>query len=114
MIKTLIVDDEQHCIDSIIKLTESFDSNLEIVATCSTVDDALAKTKTLQPDLVFLDIEIHNKTGFDYLENLGDYNFNVIFTTAFNDYAIKAFKYSAMDYLLKPIDKDDFIKQLKD
>ena len=67
MIKTLIVDDEQHCIDSIIKLIESFGTNLEIVATCSTVDDALAKTKTLHPDLVFLDIEIHNKTGFDYV-----------------------------------------------
>jgi len=109
MIKTLIVDDEQHCIDSIKKLILSHAKNLEIVATCSTVTDALEKTNALQPDLVFLDIEIHNQTGFDYLESLSGYNFNVIFTTAFNDYAIKAFKYSAMDYLLKPIDKHDFI-----
>ncbi|MBU2938841.1 response regulator [Lacinutrix sp. C3R15] len=109
MIKTLIVDDEQHCIDSLIRLVETHAANLKIIATCTTIEDALKKTKLLQPDLVFLDIEIHNKTGFDYLEDLGNYNFNVIFTTAFNDYAIKAFKYSAMDYLLKPIDKDDFI-----
>ncbi len=113
MIKTLIVDDEQHCIDSIKKLITSHAKNLEIVATCNTVADALEKTNALQPDLVFLDIEIHNQTGFDYLESLGNYNFNVIFTTAFNDYAIKAFKYSAMDYLLKPMDKDDFIGAIK-
>ena len=112
MIKTLIVDDEQHAIESIKKLITLHAKNLEIVATCNTVADAIEKTNVLQPDLVFLDIEIHNQTGFDYLEQLGAYNFNVIFTTAFNNYAIKAFKYSAMDYLLKPIDKDDFTQAM--
>lgn len=109
MIRTVIVDDEQHCIDSLKRLIERYASNLEIVATSRSVETALVKTKALQPALVFLDIEINNQTGFDFLESLGAYNFHVIFTTAFNEYAIKAFKYSAMDYLLKPIDKDDFI-----
>lgn len=109
MIKALIVDDEQHCIDRVVKLLSDFDSKIEIVGTCNTVKDALDTAKKLQPDLVFLDIEIHNETGFDFLEQLGIYDFNVIFTTAFDNYAIKAFKYSASDYLLKPIDKDDFI-----
>ncbi|WP_452227056.1 LytR/AlgR family response regulator transcription factor [Lacinutrix cladophorae] len=113
MIKTLIVDDEQHCIDSLIRLVKKYATNLKIIATCTTVEDALEKTKTLQPDLVFLDIEIHNKTGFDYLEALGNYNFNVIFTTAFNNHALKAFKYSVADYLLKPMDKEDFIEAMQ-
>lgn len=109
MIKTLIIDDEQHCIDSIKRLIDNYGKNLDIVAACSTIEDAIKMTNSLSPDLVFLDIEIHEKTGFDYLEQLGKYDFNLIFTTAYNNYAIKAFKYSAMDYLLKPIDKDDFI-----
>lgn len=112
MIRAIIVDDEQHCTDRVLKLVSSFDSNIEVIATCNTVDDAVTKTNTLNPDLVFLDIEIHDKTGFDYLEQLGDYDFNLIFTTAFNNFAIKAFKYSAMDYLLKPIDRDDFINAI--
>lgn len=109
MIRTLIIDDEQHCIDSIKKLIDNYGKNLDIVATCSTVEDAIKMTNSLNPDLVFLDIEIHDKTGFDFLEQLGEFDFHLIFTTAFDNYAIKAFKYSAMDYLLKPIDKDDFI-----
>ncbi len=109
MIRAIIVDDEQHCIDRVLKLISNYDTNIEVIATCQTVDDAIKRTNELNPDLVFLDIEIHDKTGFDYLEQLGDYDFNLIFTTAFNDYAIKAFKYSAMDYLLKPIDQDDFV-----
>jgi len=113
MIRTLIIDDEQHCIDRIEKLINDYGKNLNIIATCSTVEDALKKTDALNPDLVFLDIEIHDKTGFDYLEQLGEFDFHLIFTTAFDNYAIKAFKYSAMDYLLKPIDNDDFIKAIE-
>lgn len=108
MIRTLIVDDEQHCINRLHKLISDYDNKLDIIATSSTVKDALIQAQALKPDLVFLDIEINDKTGFDFLEQIGTYNFKVIFTTAFNNYAIKAFKYSALDYLLKPIDKDDF------
>ena len=113
MIRTLIIDDEQHCIDRIEKLIKVYGDNLKVVGTCSTVEEAIEKTNLLNPDLVFLDIEIHDQTGFDYLEQLGEFDFNLIFTTAFNNYAIKAFKYSAMDYLLKPIDSDDFIGAIK-
>lgn len=109
MIRTLIIDDEQHCIDRIKKLIQDYGTNLNLITTCSTVEEGIKATNAFNPDLVFLDIEIHDKTGFNYLEQLGDFNFNLIFTTAFDNYAIKAFKYSAMDYLLKPIDKDDFI-----
>ena len=108
MIRTLIVDDEQHCINRLLNLIEKFKSTFEVIGTCNTVDSAIKTFKKLNPDLVFLDIEIHDKTGFQFLEQTNMKNFKVIFTTAFDEYAIKAFKYNAIDYLLKPIDSDDF------
>lgn len=108
MIKTIIIDDEQHCIDAILKLTSNFHNMFKIIGTFTNVDSAVAATPDLDPDLVFLDIEIKNKTGFNYLEELGSINFNVVFTTAYDKYAVKAFKFSALSYLLKPIDIDEF------
>ncbi|GAA4233332.1 LytTR family DNA-binding domain-containing protein [Postechiella marina] len=107
MIKTIIIDDEQHCIDVVLKLCSKYDV-FDIIGTFNTVEDGIKGTKKLQPDLVFLDIKIKNKTGFDFLKEIGQINFNVIFTTAFETYAVEAFRFSALDYLLKPIDKDDF------
>lgn len=112
MIRTIIIDDEKHCSDRVLKLISDHAPNLKVIKVCNNVEEAVDATKTLDPELVFLDIEMHDKTGFDYLEKLGSYNFNLIFTTAFDNYAIKAFKYSAMDYLLKPIDSDDFIQAI--
>jgi len=108
MIKTLIVDDEQHCIDRLLHLINTSSIPLDIVAACTSVDEAIKATKQFQPQLVLLDIKIHDKTGFDYLEQLDTYSFDVVFTTAFENYAIKAIKFSAFDYLLKPIDAEDF------
>ena len=108
MIKTIIIDDEAHCSDRILSLTKQLPNTFNILAVIDTVDDALKMVPQLQPDLVFLDIKIHDKTGFDFLQELNDVNFKIIFTTAFDNYAIKAFKFSAFDYLLKPIDSDDF------
>jgi two-component system, LytTR family, response regulator len=117
MIKTIIIDDEQHGIDYLLSIMRSYKNTFNVIATCQSVEEALVATKNLQPELVFLDIKIHDKTGFDYLEQLGNINFEVIFTTAFESYAIKAFKFSALDYLLKPIDTDEFnytVKRLEE
>ncbi len=108
MIKTIIIDDEQHCIGRLLNLIKTYNDTFNVVATCQTVEEALLATENLQPELVFLDIMIHDKTGFNYLEQLDTINFKIIFTTAFSNYAIKAFKFSAFDYLLKPIDTNDF------
>ncbi|MFD2914814.1 LytR/AlgR family response regulator transcription factor [Psychroserpens luteus] len=108
MIKTILVDDEQHCITRLLDLIARHPNTFHVVATCNTVEEALDVVPKLQPDLVFLDIKIHKKTGFDFLREINDVNFKVIFTTAFDNFAIKAFKFSAFDYLLKPIDSDDF------
>tara|TARA_R110002111_G_scaffold248275_2_gene311815 strand:+ start:8411 stop:9145 length:735 start_codon:yes stop_codon:yes gene_type:complete len=108
MIKTIIIDDEKHCSDRILNLIEQHPNSFNVLAVIDSVDEALKIVPQLHPDLIFLDIKIHDKTGFDFLQEIDAITFKVIFTTAFDNYAIKAFKFSAIDYLLKPIDSDDF------
>jgi len=108
MINTIIVDDEQHCIDRIVNLTTCYENTFNVLGSYSTVDEAVKATELLKPDLVFLDVKIHDKTGFDYLKQLSVVTFEVVFTTAYERYAVQAFKFNALDYLLKPIDSDHF------
>ncbi|HPF96700.1 MAG: response regulator transcription factor [Mangrovimonas sp.] len=106
MIKTIIVDDEQHCIDWLKDLLSPH-PEVEILATFQSVDEAAKLLKHFKPDVLFLDVQIHDKTGFDLLKELKTVDFEVIFTTAHERFAVQAFKFSAVDYLLKPIDEDD-------
>lgn len=108
----LIIDDEQHCIDRLLKLIKDH-TDFNLLTTCMSVEDGIAAINKYNPDLVFLDIQIHDKTGFDLLRSLPSVNFQVIFATAYENFAIKAFKFSALDYLLKPVDTDDFINAIK-
>ena len=80
---------------------------LNCLAPFRSVEEGLKAIKQLKPQLVFLDVEINDKTGFDLLQQLNEINFEVIFTTAYDKYAVQAFKFSAIDYLLKPVDADD-------
>jgi two-component system LytT family response regulator len=118
MIKAIIIDDEQHCIDRLKNLMVNYLSNeVSIIGSYNNIDDAYKGIIALQPDLVFLDVQINHETGFDLLRKLPIISFDVIFTTAFEQYAIKAFKFSAADYLLKPIDVDDLkdsVKRIKE
>ncbi len=108
MIKVLIVDDEQHCIDRLSKLLHPSHNNiLEIAGTALTVEEGIEKINLLKPDLIFLDVQIDDKTGFDLLRAIPEINFAIIFTTAYEKFAIQAIKFSAIDYLLKPIDDTD-------
>ena len=107
MIKILIVDDEVAA-GSIMKIL--IEKHIPVptqIHVCENANDALEMLKTFHPTLVMLDIEMPNMNGFDFLSMVTDNNFDVIFTTAFNQYAIKAIRFSALDYLLKPIDKLD-------
>lgn len=114
MIKAVIIDDEQHCIDRLTTLlSKSCSDTVELLAGVKSVEEGLAAIKTYKPQLVFLDIEIGNKTGFDLLKQLPEINFEVIFTTAYDKYAVQAFKFSAIDYLLKPIDADELQAAIK-
>lgn len=109
--KTLIVDDERLARKELSTLLADH-SEIEIVGEAVNADDAIEKINQLNPDLLFLDIQMPGKTGFDLLEML-DAAPNVIFTTAYDEYAIKAFEYNALDYLLKPIQTDRLAEAIK-
>lgn len=113
MLKALLVDDEIASIRSLEILLSQFCKEVEVVGTARSVDDALALTLKFKPDLVFLDIEMPSGNGFDFLERSVCCNFEVIFITAHNNYAVRAFKYSAIDYILKPIEIDELVKAVK-
>ncbi|UOE47907.1 LytTR family DNA-binding domain-containing protein [Mucilaginibacter sp. SMC90] len=109
MISAVIIDDEPHCIDRLRYLADHYCAgDLFIAGTADRVDSGFELLKELKPQLVFLDIQIHQQTGFDLLKKYTNIPFQVVFTTAFEQYAIRAFKFSAVDYLLKPIDPDEF------
>ena len=117
MIRALIIDDEQHCIDRLGKLLSAYNDIIEIAGTSLNVEEGIGQVLLTEPDLVFLDVQMNDKTGFDLLRTIPQINFAVIFTTAFEKFALQAIKFSAIDYLLKPIDKDELalaIHKLKD
>jgi two-component system LytT family response regulator len=107
MIKAIIVDDEQRSRDALNGLIERYCPEVFIIAQANGCLDGIEKAKKFNPDIVFLDIQMPDGSGFNFLEAFEKFNFEVIFTTAHDQYAIKAIRYSALDYLLKPIDPDE-------
>lgn len=104
MLKAVIVDDEVAAIDSLEILLNNCNEQITIAGKASNINDAHRIISNTNPDVVFLDIEMPNGSGFDLLDRFEDIDFDIIFITAFNQYAIKAFKYAAVDYILKPVD----------
>ncbi|WP_299128807.1 LytTR family DNA-binding domain-containing protein [uncultured Winogradskyella sp.] len=114
MIKTVIVDDELNAREFLEKLLQRyFPDKFAICAKCSSVDEALQAIDEHRPDLIFLDIQMPDKNGFELLKSIDTVSFEVVFTTAFSEFAIKAIKYSAFDYLLKPINYIDLLSTVK-
>ncbi|HHC79888.1 MAG TPA: response regulator transcription factor [Flavobacteriia bacterium] len=109
MIKALIIDDEAKARQGLRLVLEKYCPDVEILALCESPKIGLEKINELQPDLIFLDVQMPKMSGFDLLEKIPEINFEVIFVTAYDQYAIKAIKFSALDYLLKPIDVDELI-----
>ena len=107
MIKAIIVDDEQRSREALNGLIERYCPEVFVIAEATGCNDGIDKTRKFEPDLVFLDIQMPDGSGFNFLEAFDKINFEVIFTTAHDQYAIKAIKYSALDYLLKPVDPDE-------
>ncbi len=103
MIKAIIIDDEKDARFVLRNLVEKHLGSLTIVAEADGIETGIEAINKHQPDLVFLDIQMRKGTGFDLLKKIGSINFEVIFVTAYNQYAIDAFKFSAFGYLLKPI-----------
>jgi len=111
--KAVIIDDEVQSVKSISYILREYCKNIEVIGTANSALEAINLIDKKKPELVFLDIELSDGTGFDVLERLENRNFSVIFITAFDEYAIKAFKYSAVDYILKPIDIDELQKAVE-
>lgn len=107
MIKTVLVDDETDSIKVLQRLLSAYCPEVVVVGNADGVETGLHVIQTAKPDLVILDIEMTHGNAFDLLNQLQPIEFQVIFVTAFDNYAIRAFKYSAVDYLLKPVDIDD-------
>lgn len=107
MKKALIIDDEQRTRELIAKMITSFDLGIDAIPMGESVQTGIAAIQAIQPDLVFLDIQMPDGTGFDLLKAIPNKNFEVIFITAHEEFAIKAIKFSALDYILKPVDADE-------
>jgi two-component system, LytTR family, response regulator len=107
MIKAIIVDDEPYCCEVLSTLLEKYCPEVTVEAICQSAAEAITAITTHPVQLVFLDIEMPHMNGFQLLERLPRIDFDLIFTTSYDQYAIKAIKFSALDYLLKPIDRSE-------
>ena len=111
MIDTIIIDDEAHCIDHLTGLLSTYCGSLiRVTGSAGTVEEGWRTILQLKPQLLFLDIQLREETSFDLLNRFPVIDFDIIFVTAYEKYAIRAFKFSAIDYLLKPVDPDDLRK----
>ncbi len=110
MITAILIDDEQDALESLAWEINRFIPEIKIVDTFTNPTEAVSAINYLKPDCVFLDIEMPEMDGFQLLSQLKYREFDLIITTAYDNYAIQAFKESAIDYLLKPIDTDDLVK----
>ena len=114
MIKAVIIDDLESYRKKLRLLIEKFlDGRVTVVDEASNITEGMAVILKHHPDLVFLDIEMPGGSGFDLLEKIGHINFDIIFTTAHSDFAIRAIKFSALDYILKPVDPDELLKAIQ-
>ena len=107
MLKAVIIDDEEMGREMLVHLLTEYCPQVEVVGVCDAIAPGIEMLKASQPDILFLDIKMPQGTGFDLLDRMSETDFEVIFTTAHADYAIKAFKVDAIDYLLKPIDPEE-------
>ena len=109
MIKAILIDDEVHCLDTLSMLITDFCPEVQVMEQCRSAKQGLEAVAKHQPAMIFLDIEMPIMNGFEFLEQLGNINFAIVFTTSYDQYAIKAIRFSALDYLLKPIDPKELI-----
>lgn len=105
-LKTILIDDEPDSIETLKLMLEAY-PEVEVTATFTSPQKALKEIPILNPDLLFLDVEMPMLNGFELLEQLGSVNFNVVFATAYNQFAIKAFRFNALDYLVKPVHAEE-------
>ncbi len=109
MIKAIIIDDEMHCRKTLAMMLKEYCPDVVIVEQCEDAEAGIEAIRKHKPDIVFLDIEMPRMNGFDMLEQFTEIPFAVVFTTSHNQYAVKAFRFYAIDYLLKPVEPKELI-----
>lgn len=107
MMKLLIVEDKEYIRKALINLLGIIEADVEVIGECESVQEAVIVSKACKPELVFLDINLKDGNAFEFLDQTTDLEFKVIFITAYEEYALKALKHGAVDYLLKPVDVDE-------
>lgn len=105
----IIIDDEKNSRDSLLKKIAQHCDNIEVVALCENAEEGIRAIDSVKPGIVFLDVEMPRMNGFTMLQQLANRDFELIFTTAYDHYAIQAIRYSALDYLVKPIETADLV-----
>ncbi len=113
MIKSLIIENEIEAANALTSLLDTHCKNVSVIGVHSSISSALEAINTHIPDLIFLDVELEGESGFDLFKKTSEFNFEVIFTTAFSDYAVRAIKHACLEYLLKPVQKDELIIAVK-
>lgn len=111
--KSIIVEDKEYIRKGLTNLLSTIDATIEVMGECESVQEALIVAKTCKPELVFLDINLSDGTAFDFLDKLETIDFKIIFITAYEEFALKALKIGAVDYLLKPVDEEELKIALK-
>jgi two-component system LytT family response regulator len=109
MIRAIIIDDEQDSRNTVLNMLQNYCEDITVVGQAANVAEGLSIITKEKPDVIFLDIQMPDGSGFDLLEKLPEINFQVIFVTAYDQYALRAIKFSALDYLLKPVDPQQLI-----
>ena len=110
MLKAIIIDDEPYCCEILEAMLLADSPQINVVAVCNNGERGLAAICKHKPDIVFLDVEMPRLNGFEMLEQIKEINFHIIFTTSYDQYALKAIRFSALDYLLKPVDREELKK----
>jgi two-component system LytT family response regulator len=114
MLNVIIIDDDRNGREFLqAMLQEYFSGRITVLATCSSVSEGIVAIHKTEPDLVFLDIEMPQASGFELIEKLGTIKFDVVFVTAYSKYALKAIKFHALDYLLKPVSPEELTKTIE-
>jgi len=111
--KVLIIDDEFQSRKLIAKMLSLFFPDIHLVGEAATLQEAIMAMEATQPQLIFLDVQMNAENGFDLLDKVTGFHFEIIFITAHHEFAVKAFRYNALDYLMKPIDADEFQSAVK-
>jgi two-component system LytT family response regulator len=113
MLRAIVIDDIETIRKRNITIIKANCPNISIIGQADSVESGVKLIKLLLPDIVFLDVEMPDGTGFDLLQQLSPFNFKVIFITGYEDFAIRAFRFSAIDYLLKPLNANDLLEAVK-